>query len=174
MRLLKGFIITIAGFFVVITLVSLLMPSQVITSRTINIAAPPADIVREVSDLNNWRNWHPLFSTGGILVTSTDTAQYAEWISGNKKNQLLLDSKSSGQVRFTLLRSGENSQQNKISLLQFKDSSNVQVEWSVLTKLKWYPWEKFSGIFIDNITGPGYEAALNSLKRKVESPNLEN
>jgi hypothetical protein len=34
--------------------------------------------------------------------------------------------------------------------------------------MKWYPWEKFSGIFVDKMTGPGYQAALNELKDFVE------
>jgi hypothetical protein len=51
------------------------------------------------------------------------------------------------------------------------DSSAMQVEWRVLTKLKWYPWEKFYGIFIDKLTGPGYEVALNNLKELAENKN---
>jgi hypothetical protein len=42
------------------------------------------------------------------------------------------------------------------------------VEWRSLTRLHWYPWEKFYAIFMDKITGPGYEAALNGLKEIVE------
>jgi len=174
MRLLKGFIITVAGFFIVITLLSLLMPSVVITSRTINIAARPADIMDQVRDLNNWKNWHPIFLEQKIEVTGTDTAQVAEWVSNHRKNQLKFTSASVMEGRFNLTRTGENVQENKISVVQFKDSSNVQVEWSALTRLKWYPWEKFSGIFVDNITGPGYDVALASLKNYLENPKQGN
>lgn len=174
MRLLKGFVITIVGFFVVITLVSLLMPSHVITSRTINISAEPVDIMRQVGDLKQWRKWHPVFSAQDIKISRVEDAQVAEWVSGGKRNQLVVDSASPGEVRFTIVRPGENTQENKISIWQFKDSNNVQVEWSARTRLKWYPWEKFSGIFVDKITGPGYEAALASLKNTLENPNPEN
>ena len=44
----------------------------------------------------------------------------------------------------------------------------MQVEWNAVTRLKWYPWEKFYGIFIEKSSGQGYEDALNSLKTYVE------
>ena len=174
MRLLKGFIITIFGFFVVITLVSLLMPSTVVTSRTISIAADQADIMQQVGDLHNWRNWHPLFVAQPIEIARKGSKQEARWMSNGKENTLALQSATPDEARFTLLQTGENAQENKISLLQYKDSVSVYVEWSALTRLKWYLWEKFSGIFVDKVTGPGYEAALASLKDYVEKLNREN
>ena len=66
------------------------------------------------------------------------------------------------------MRKGENDVENIISVTAVNAGSEIQVEWRVLTKLKWYPWEKFYGIFIDKITGPGYELALNNLKDLAE------
>jgi len=58
---------------------------------------------------------------------------------------------------------------NTIRVLPLSDSGRVQAEWSVLVRLKWYPWEKFYGIFIEKISGQGYEDALSSLKAYVEN-----
>ena len=71
-------------------------------------------------------------------------------------------------VTAILQREGENEVINMISILPLPDSNQVQVEWRSLTKLKWSPWEKFYGIFVEKLTGPGYEAALNSLKSYTE------
>ncbi len=46
------------------------------------------------------------------------------------------------------------------------NSSNV--EWTAVTKLKWYPWEKFSGLFIEKITGDGYEYGLTQLNKLMD------
>jgi hypothetical protein len=35
--------------------------------------------------------------------------------------------------------------------------------------MKWYPWEKAKGIFLDKVSGPQYEAALANLKKAVET-----
>jgi hypothetical protein len=42
-----------------------------------------------------------------------------------------------------------------------------QVEWKSVHTLKWYPWEKFGGIMLKDMVGPGYEQALENLKRVV-------
>lgn len=171
MRLLKGFVIAICGLFVVVTLLSLLMPSKVMTARSVTIGSSPQSIMEQVKDLQNWKNWHPVFKNEKNVVLSNPSSgigAYAEWISGNKKNHLEITEVSQNSMRFILQRVGENDLLNKVELTNFKDSSNIQVEWSALTKLKWYPWEKFSGIFVEKMTGPGYEAALNEMKTFVE------
>ncbi|MBK7088132.1 MAG: hypothetical protein IPH56_04180 [Chitinophagaceae bacterium] len=45
-----------------------------------------------------------------------------------------------------------------------------QVQWRSFTKLKWYPWEKFRGLFLEKMIGESYKAALNALKTKLENP----
>jgi hypothetical protein len=172
MRLLKGFVIAVCGLFIVVTLMSLLMPSKVMTSRSVSIHSSPQKIIDQVQDLNNWKNWHPVFKNEKNIVISTPSSgvnAYAEWTTGNKKNHLQITGISQAAVRFVLQRPGENEILHKIELTNFRDSNSVQVDWSALTKLKWYPWEKFSGIFVEKMTGPGYEAALNELKTFLES-----
>lgn len=173
MRLLKGFVLAVCGLFTVITLLSLFMPSRVMTSRTITIASSPQKIMMQIQDLKNWKNWHPVFGKKDFFISepSSNVGAYAEWITSGKKNHLQITTIDKNEIRFVIKRQGENDMQNKISLSTFKDSSAIQVEWSALTKLKWLPWEKFSGIFIDKMTGPGYDAALNELKSVCEQNN---
>lgn len=174
MRLLKSFLITILGFFLVITIVSLLMPSKVVTTRTVSMKATPAEVMQQVQNLNNWANWHPLFSDPQLRINQNPEGRIATWTLNGKANSLQLVKASTEQAVFHLTSSGQNAQENRISVLHYKDSGAVQVEWSALTQLKWYPWEKFSGIFVDKITGAGYEAALNELKNYVEKAKTEN
>jgi hypothetical protein len=96
-------------------------------------------------------------------------SNYCEWESKGKKNIVEITEKKNNSISALLKRSGENDVQNTISVLPLSDSNQVQAEWNVLIKLKWYPWEKFYGIFIEKISGQGYEDALNSLKNYVEN-----
>ena len=89
--------------------------------------------------------------------------------SKGKKNKIIINEKKDNKIMVSLIREGENEVFNTISVLPLADSNQVQAEWNVLIKLKWYPWEKFYGIFIEKITGQGYEDALNSLKAYVEN-----
>jgi len=172
MKLFKGFVIAIAGLFIVVTLLSLLMPSTVLTARSVVIQSSSSKIMDQVKDFQNWKNWHPLFKHQKnimISITSPGNKKCAEWESDNKKHSLIMTDTAQNYARLIFQTCGENDMLNKIELINFKDSNNIQVEWSAVSQLKWYPWEKFSGIFIDKMSGPGYEAALNDLKYYVEN-----
>ena len=172
MRLIKGFIIAVTGLFIMITLLSLLMPSKVMTVRSVVIHGTTPQVFSQIADLKNWKRWHPVFmQDSSVMEFSTPSSgnnAFAAWNTGSKKNKLLITEILSTQLKAELIRAGENTAENIISVTALKDSNNVQAEWRVLTKLKWYPWEKFSGIFVDKMTGPGYEAALNNLKELIE------
>ncbi|MEO5891778.1 MAG: hypothetical protein ABIQ31_16140, partial [Ferruginibacter sp.] len=84
-----------------------------------------------------------------------------------KEIDIRLISADSTSIKFLLQSEGENDIENDIVLTALS-SRSVQVEWRAITKLHWYPWEKVYGIFIDKMTGPGYENALNGLKDYME------
>jgi hypothetical protein len=172
MKLAKGFILAVTGLLIVMTLFSLLIPSKVMTVRTAVIHTTADKAFAEISDLQKWKHWHPVFMQGTSAIRfsepSTGVNAFAEWESNGKTNKLLITQLSPNKLQASLIRVGENPTENIISITALKDSNNVQAEWRTLTRLKWYPWEKFSGMFVERITGPGYEAALNNLKELLE------
>jgi hypothetical protein len=174
MRLVKAFLAGAIGLFIVMTLLSLLIPSKVKVSRTVLINnTSRAKVFEQVATLTNWKNWHPVFKSGDtkIIFSSPDvnTASYAEIIYGAKSAKITITRADSNLIKFTLQSPGETDVENEILVSGIPAQSNVQVEWRALNKLKWYPWEKFYGIFIDKLTGPGYEQALNGLKDYLEA-----
>jgi hypothetical protein len=173
MKLVKGFLFALAGLFVMITLLSLLIPSNVVTAKSVTINAPRQKIINAINNFPQWEKWNPVFtnpvSNHRIIAATTGAEASIEWGENNKKNRITLTEQLTQGIRFTMARPGENSIQNSLLLLPLEDSTSFQVEWKALTHLKWYPWEKFAGIFISEITGPGYESALQSLKKYVES-----
>ena len=175
MKQVKGFIIVLAGLFIMVTLVSLLIPSRVMTARSVVIHAAKNLVFSEIKDLDRWKGWHPVFmnNSNSIIITNSSTGKNAAatWTSNGRQNKFLITAVTANQIEALLLRKGENEITNIISLDHVNDSTAIQVQWRVITKLKWYPWEKFYGIFLDKITGPGYEAALNNLKNLLENKN---
>lgn len=171
MKMIKGFVIVLFGLFLMVTLLSLFIPSKVMTVKAVVIYAPADKIFTQIADLKNWKNWHPVFKNDSAAVFSTPSTgvnAYAEWVTTNKTNKLLITAAAPEIIKTLLIRPGEKDVENTISIVSIKDAAGLQVEWRVFTKLKWYPWEKFAGIFIDKITGPGYETALNNLKDYLE------
>ncbi|MFN8244610.1 MAG: SRPBCC family protein [Ferruginibacter sp.] len=172
MRMLKGAILVLGGLFLTITLLSLLIPAKVRVSRGVVIAAPASKVFAQISNLRNWKHWQPVFKadTGAIHYStgSTLAGSYCEWYSAGKKNSFRLTAADASSIRMVLSREGENDWQNMISVLPLSTPDSVQVEWQATTRLKWYPWEKFYGIFLEKVTGPGFEEALNNLKAYAE------
>lgn len=173
MRLIKGVLLAVTGLFIVVTLFSLLMPSRVMTVRSVVIHGNVPEVFEKISDLKNWKQWHPVFMQDTTAIRFSNPSfgkqAFAEWSKNGKQNKLLVTAVEPGQLHAALMHEGDNESENIILVTPLNDLNNVQAEWRVVTKLKWYPWEKFSGIFVDNITGPGYEAALNNLKELIES-----
>jgi len=172
MRLIKPFLICITGLFIVITLLSLLIPSKIKVSRATVINASANKIAAEIKDLKNWKNWQPLFKSDSAIITfstpSNTSHAYCDITYNNKVTHLQVTNIDSSSIQFLLTAPGEDVIENEIAITPVVDGQ-VQVEWKALTILPWYPWEKFYGIFIDKLTGSGYENSLQGLKNYIES-----
>jgi hypothetical protein len=172
MKAIKGVLFVLAGLFLMVTAISLLMPSTVTTIRGMPVHASEEKIVAEISDLKEFKKWHPVFMHDSAAIysePSTGVNASVQWITGGKTNTIRITEQSPAGIKFMLIRPGENDVENILSVAPLQDSTGFQVQWQALTKLKWYPWEKFAGIFTDKMTGPGYEVALQNLKRLLEN-----
>jgi hypothetical protein len=174
MGLIKAFLVGAIGLFIIITLFSLLIPSNVRVSRAVMINnTSSGEVYSQIVHFDNWKKWHPI-----VLLDSATLNSYPSLITGNdsgcvivhrgKKVTIHLLTADSTAVKFLLQSAGENDIHNEIVITDLPAQNAVQVEWRAIITLDWYPWEKFYGIFIDNLTGPGYEAALNGLKEYIE------
>jgi len=171
-RLIKGFLFVLVGLFIVITLFSLLIPSKVVVTKGVAINNNASKVFSELSDLQNWKHWLPVFKTDSVKLNCSPGKglnSFCEWESGGKINKLIIDSINADKVEIILSRPGENDVRNMIRIFPLADSNRVQVEWRAVTKLKWYPWEKFQGLFIEKMSGESYDEALKSLKTYIEA-----
>ncbi len=175
MRLIKTFLTGAIELFIVITLLSLLIPSNVKVSRTTLINnTTKGKVFEQVDNLSNWKNWHPVFKSGERKIifyppSITGEPTTCKILYGSKTADMRITYADSNLIKFTLKPENENDIQNEIIISTIPQQANVQVEWRAFNKLKWYPWEKFYGIFIDKLTGPGYEESLKGLKDYLET-----
>lgn len=174
MRLIKAFLVGITGLFIVITLLSLLITANPSVSRTVVVNdATTSKVYEQVADLKNWKNWHPLFAADSATVNfgSVTRGENAscDITYHNKTTHLVITKTDTTAIYFTLTAAGENDISSQVVFSAVPSSQQIRVDWIAKTHLHWYPWEKFYAIFIDKLTGPGYETALNGLKLFIET-----
>jgi len=170
-RLIKGVLFVLVGLSIMITLFSLLIPSQVVVTKGVVVNNTAKKVFDELTVLENWKHWLPLFKSDSVKLSFYGNGglnEACEWESGGKMNQLRIDSITTDKVEIALRTEGESAVVNTIRIFPLADSNSVQVEWRAVTKLKWYPWEKFRGLFIEKMSGDTYDEALKSLKSYVE------
>ena len=169
MRAVKMFLFVGAVLFVVITIFSLLIPSTVRVSRLVVINTTNPQLIKsQIDSVTNWKNWQPYLKNERVKIVSL-SADACEIQYGEGSTKMQISSVDSNLVHFTINASGENITTNTLTVRTLPIENTYQVEWLAVTKMKWYPWQKFYAIFMDKITGPGYESALNGLKEYVES-----
>jgi hypothetical protein len=152
--------------FIIITLISLLIPSNVRISRAIDIAASKRKVMEQLSDPVNWKKW----------MAGTDTLPYL-YVDGQVKGVtygkegtkgLLLMNVTDTSVSAT--NTGINARRIDIgwNIISHADTNSVTVQWYMDFKLRWYPWEKFSSLLFDKQYGAGMEKGLNNLKKLAQ------
>jgi hypothetical protein len=167
------FFVSILIIFIVIFLFSLLLPSKVTVSKSVLINSSKTQVHQQVGDFQNWKNWYPAFQSENINVIINPPKP------GIIKSVSLNDAKGK-KLQFDLIKSRpdtldiklRNQSLTKIEyqfILSSHSDGQTQLTWNVNTTMKWYPWEKAKGIFLDKVSGPQYEAALLNLKRAVEN-----
>jgi hypothetical protein len=143
LRVIKLAIISAIVVFVIVYLISLLIPSKIIISRAINIEAPKEKIYPLIADTSNWKQWNDL-ANPNIYI-----------------EQLPSDS----NIVSTLWTYGSRSIKGSYRMEKIGDVTVVQ--WYFEFHLKWYPWEKFGSITFEDQFGKPMERSLSKLKTLV-------
>lgn len=165
MRVIKLGIISAIAFGLLITLFSFFFPSRIRISKAIDIHAQKDSIRNLLSDVEKWNAWYP----------GADTMTLAT-VNGKKA----LENKRTGQVIFVRSVSDSSvvTEYSGTSLKSSTSGWNIisssvpnthTVQWYMDIKLKWYPWEKFSGLLMEKRYGPVMEMGLDRLKKRLEN-----
>ncbi len=161
MRFIKLGIISIIVLFMVTTVISLLFPSTVIVSRSVNVSAPKDSVLLLIDNMGNWKRWIEGMDQPSVKIFSDTEADMA----GTK---VVINN-----ISDTVIGSLWQNKQGKYmisSIRLYKDSSGgiTVVNWQFEQKLKWYPWEKVGSMMNEKILGPMMETNLTHLKALAE------
>ncbi|HRN57646.1 MAG TPA: hypothetical protein PLL71_14405 [Agriterribacter sp.] len=170
MRLLKQVIIGLIVFSTILLLFSLLLPSKISVSKSVLIHASHNSVTAALLDVEGWKSWNPILqdSTAAYTVLSP---QQVNWISADGVPHSIQLEQFAPDSITVIIRSGNrqvfSSGFTVVSHLQ--DSLLTKAEWWINEELKWYPWEKFYGLFSESFRESYMDNNLQLLKQYVEN-----
>ena len=166
MRILKLGLISFLMFFLLITVISLFIPSNVRISKAINVASSNDSIWQQITDFNNWEKWNPFVSDTSIKTKTISSDNNEMQIDGTtvrwrerKENIAIAD----------MTTQGHRAIESVWNTINYSSSDSITIQWYLNFKLRWYPWEKFSSLMLEKSYGPALEKGLTNLKRELEN-----
>ena len=147
MKYVKFLVLNIIVFGVLFTLISLLFPSVIQTSKTINIGGGENKILSSLFDATSWKKWNMFSQTDSLTNATviTDSSMVVTKWEYNRGRKL--------QCEIAVYKSTTDS---------------IPVSFTITEKLKWYPWEKFRALVSDKAMSNAVELSLDNLKKQIE------
>ena len=166
MRIIKLAILSFIFLFLLVTIISLFIPSHIRISKAKNLSTDDYfAYTYYIGQLPKWKQWHPalknipenefqVLGDSSISVRGT-TIRIAE----RKRDELVMEMKA-GNGRPII---------SGFKIIRHQQSDSTTLQWYMDFKLRWYPWEKFRSLFYENIYGVQMEQGLKNLKELGEA-----
>lgn len=163
MHFLKLAFLSIIFLFLVITGISLFIPSHVRISRATNIPAGADSVMDQISNFQKWRNWYP-----SPAMEDPDNFHIVD----NKAlvvdgTTITLEKTGKEEVAVNLHTINNKNILSGWNLISKGNADSATLQWYMDFHLRWYPWEKFSSIVYDKVYGMQMEKGLTNLKKLV-------
>lgn len=151
MRILKLGLISFFFIFLIVTLISLLIPSQIRISRANNL---PNRRDAVFALLKNESAWHPAY---------TDSAAARGFAALKKSAVRLTDS----TYVYVLEQPGRKPVTSGWQLYGTPAADSLTLQWYMDFQLGWYPWQKFSSLFYESTYGRMMEKGLADFRKQM-------
>lgn len=155
MRLIKLALISIVFLFIVVTAISLFIPSHIRISKAINISAQKDSVFALIDDTSKWKRWHPAFIAGD------STRKFAAIHITHKIE-------GDSEIVMYLQQQGKPEVINGWKIYQNNPADSLTLQWYMDFHLKWYPWQKFGSMLYENTYGTMMEQGLTNIKSLVQ------
>lgn len=165
MRLLRLVIVSIIFFLLIITIISLFIPSHVQISKAVLIDAPKEDVMTQIADPKNWRNWYPFAGASALYYENNIVKGLV--LDESRHQYLIITDVKENEVTAAYTLPGRKIKTGW-QLAPATGASSVTLQWYMDFQLRWYPWEKFSSFMFEKIYGPQIQQGLNNLKSLLE------
>lgn len=156
-----------------ICLFTAFIPRHVTVTRGITLGVRRDSLQAFLEDLQAWPEWCTWMGADSAVTREFTSAgpgrqaTVAWYPKGHPENKIFISILQSdpGDVRLFYQFKNLLPAAGGFTLVAKKDSTFLQ--WSLDIKLRWYPWEKLSGIAMDKVWGASMKESLNRLKSVV-------
>ena len=151
MRIIKLGIISFVFLFVLVTAMSLFIPSRIRISRAINLGPNSGFILQKIADTSRWAEWHP-----GFMDSSGNQPNY-------QLRRIPVALKSNEFI--CKVQQGEKKPvTNGWKIYSGREGDSLTLQWYMDFQLSWYPWQKFGSLFYESAYGSMMEQGMTHLK----------
>lgn len=151
MRAIKLALLSVVFLFLIVTAISLLIPSNIRISKAINIHWQKDSIFKLVGDTSNWKQWHPAFIAGASAPKFPTI-------------QIVSRSQSDSEIVMHLQQPNKPKVINGWKIYTHQQVDSLTLQWYMDFHLQWYPWKKFGSLFFENTYGMMMEQGLENIK----------
>jgi len=167
-RFIKLAIISVILIFLLFTAISLFIPSHIRISKATDISNTKEAVMDYISNPVKWKEWYP--GADSLPLFFVDGKTKGIMLDSITKAALTITEKNDSSVIATNTGPGVKRQLvTGWKIIPGQNENMVTVQWYMDFKFRWYPWEKFSSLFYENIYGTEMEKGLANLKRVAES-----
>lgn len=183
MQKIKSVVIGICIALGILCLVTAFIPRHVTVTRDIVIGVRKDSLQAFLEDFQQWPSWCTWMGTDSAVsrlytsATPTREATVTWYPKGHPESKMFISILQSvpGDIRLfyqfkNLLPAGGG-----FTLTSKKENGldSTVIQWSLVVRLRWYPWEKLSGIAMDKVWGTSMKQSLDRLKSKVYGEAVE-
>ncbi|MDB5253020.1 MAG: hypothetical protein JWP27_2189 [Flaviaesturariibacter sp.] len=152
MHFIKLALLSFLFLFLVVTGISLFIPSHIRISKATNLAVPADSAWRLIRDTAHWKEWHPWFMQSPGLVSQIG-------VNWTAQNDSVSSVEMSQATKKTLL--------NTWQVHRYASTDSITLQWYMDFHPRWYPWEKFGSLFYESSYGTVMEAGLANLRNRL-------
>jgi len=168
-KIFRLLVLSVVILFLIVTAISLLIPSHVRISKAANIRASAEEVWLQVDDLYSWKEWNPFFSQVpplDIQYTDPKEGKPASMQIGGTLIQL--KEKKPDERIYVMDTKGKKSVINGWKFISNSVGDSSTLQWYIDFNLRWYPWEKFASLLFEKSYGARIEEGLRNIKKTVE------
>jgi len=172
-RKLKSLLVVFFLLSLVMVFLSMLFPSEVVTSKWIIIGAQKREVFAKLNNLDDWAAWNDILMQQENIKTykkdsTLNTGDSITWGQSQQAlNMIRFDSIRIDGLDMDIQMGGDQPVHSGITFSVQKDS--VLMSWYIIEKLKWYPWEKIYGMMAADMKGPALQHSLSVFKEQLNN-----
>jgi uncharacterized protein YndB with AHSA1/START domain len=168
MRFVKLGLISVVFFFLLMTGISLLLPSTTNISRAIDINAPAGKVFSYINDVKKWKEWYANYDSSNVSFSPVTVGKGASFTI-NRTN-ITLTEILPGKIKATWQTAKNEPVEGEFDFIPKEAGASITLHWNLVQKVKWYPWQKVASIVTHKTIAPFMERSLENLKKVGEKP----